>query len=166
MKSQEDEYLSITKRPPEAVLKRLILDAAGKEHGTPHGLMLLRGQLNKRQYAACNWFEALYEKYLAAIGRARGLRTSTGERYDRGHDPDGDSVAGIEMAAHEASSVAEYNSARLVALGVGRDEFRQFWSIIIEDSLATSRGKDAVAKVASALERHRSRGWKSRRSGK
>ena len=55
MKSQEDEYLSIWRPPGGVVLKRLlILDAAGKEHGTPHGLMLLRGQLNKRQYATCS----------------------------------------------------------------------------------------------------------------
>ena len=106
-----EEYLPIDKAAPEALLKRM-LDFAGKEYGTPQGLMLKRGQLSKKQYAACCWFEKVYERYLAAIGRSRGIRTSTGERYDRGHDPDGGSVAGIEMAASEASAVKEYRSAR------------------------------------------------------
>jgi ATP-dependent DNA ligase len=32
--------------------------------------MLIRGQINKRQYAACNWFEKLYERYLKTIPNA------------------------------------------------------------------------------------------------
>ena len=86
--SEDKEYLSVTKRPPESLLKRILLEGAAQEYGTPHGQMLLRGQLNKRQYAACKWFDKLYDRYLAAINQSRGIRSSTGERIDKGHAPD------------------------------------------------------------------------------
>jgi hypothetical protein len=159
----DDEYLSIEKRPPETILKRIILDAAGREHGTPCGRMRLRGQLNERQFDACYWFDGLYERYLAAIGKARGIRTSTGERRDSGYDPDPSSEAGMEVSAKEAQAVAKYNAARVVAMGAGAADFKHFWKAVIDGEEPDSIERISVTKVASVLEKYRSRGWKSRR---
>lgn len=161
--SDGKQYLSISSRAPEALLKRVLLDAAGREHGTPHGLMYIRGQLNQRQFDACHWFDGLYERYLAAIGKPRGIRSSTGERRDSGHDPDPSSEAGIEVSAKEAQAVSRYNAARVVAMGLGAGDFKSFWRVVIDGDSPDSIERLSVLRVASVLEKYRSRGWKSRR---
>lgn len=159
----DSNYLPPSKRLPETLIRRA-LECSGREHGTPHGLMLLRGELTKTQYAACNWFEGLYEKYLTAIDRKRGIRSSTGERVDRGHAPDPFSPVGWEIAADEHAVVKRFDSARMAGMTCGEGRFKVFWCVVIEGDQPLSRDqKGAVGIVSNALDKHRSRGWKSRR---
>jgi hypothetical protein len=161
--SDDKQYLPVKDRTPESMIKRM-MDFAGPEHGTPYGLMMLRGELTKSQYSACNWFDELYRSYLRAIDGPRGIRTSTGQRIDAGHAPDPFSPIGWDIAADERNTVRAFDSARLAGMACGQGRFMVFWSVVInEDSAVTYDQKRAAAIVADALDKHRTRSWKSRR---
>lgn len=161
--NDDHEYLSIEKRPPETLIRRLLTHAAG-EYGTPHGQMMLRGELTKSQYAACKWFDELYRGYLRAIDGPKGIRTSTGQRIDSGHAPDPFSPIGWDIAADERNTVRLFESARMAALVGGERKFRAFWHLVIDGGEFSSIvDRHLVKYVADALDKHRSRGWKSRR---
>jgi len=164
VKSEAKEYLPLEDRPPESLLKRMLLTHASGEYGTPHGRMLLRGELNSGQYAACKWFDDLYGRYLAAIDRPRGIRTSSGERIEPGHAPDPFSPVGWDAAIVEQITVKQFDSARMAAMACGLYKFRSFWFVVIEDTDPVGYAdKRAVAEVAMAVDKHRTRSWKSRR---
>lgn len=164
--NDDQEYLSIEKRPPETLIRRLLTHAAG-EYGTPHGQMMLRGELTKSQYAACKWFDELYRGYLRAIDGPKGIRTSTGQRIDPGHAPDPFSPIGWDIAADEKNTVRAFDSARMAGRVVGESSFRIFWSVVIRDwSPESLYQRNCVKRVSDALDKHRSRGWKSRRKDK
>lgn len=158
-----DEYLSIEKRPPETLIRRLLTHAAG-EYGTPHGQMMLRGELTKSQYAACKWFDELYRAYLKAIDGPKGIRTSTGQRIDPGHAPDPFSPVGWDIAADEKNIVRAFDSARIAGLSRGEGRFRAFWLVVIDgESPIGHHQKSAVAIVADALDKHRGLSSRHRR---
>lgn len=164
--SEDKRYHQVKERVPESMIKRL-MDMAGAEYGSPHGLMMARGELTKSQFAACNWFYELYRSYLKAIDGPKGIRTSTGQRIDPGHAPDPFSPIGWEIAADERNTVRAFDSARLAAMACGEDRVRVFWNVVIKE--IDPRGhyeKTFVKDVADALDKHRSRGWKSRRKDK
>jgi len=164
--SHDDEYLSIDKRLPETLIKRLLTHAAG-EYGTPHGQMMLRGDLTKAQYAACKWFDELYRSYLKAIDGPKGIRTSTGQRIDPGHAPDPFSPIGWDIATDERNTVRAFDSARMAGMACGEPVFKTFWWVVIDNHEATSRFcRSKVILVAAALDKHRTRSWKSRRKSK
>lgn len=162
--SEDNQYLSIEKRPPETLIRRLLTHAAG-EYGTPHGQMMLRGELTKSQYAACKWFDELYRGYLRAIDGPKGIRTSTGQRIDPGHAPDPFSPIGWDIAADEKNTVRAFDSARIAALSSGHIKFRMFWYVVVDGvgEWLDLKSKGYIKDVADALDKHRSRGWKSRR---
>lgn len=163
---EDKQYLSTEKHAPEALIKRM-LGFASAENGTPCGLMMLRGELTKAQYGACKWFDDLYRAYQKAIDGPKGIRTSTGQRIDAGHAPDPFSPIGWDIARDEKSTVRAFDSARLAALACGEGRFRAFCRVVIAgDSPQTYDQKRAVAIVADAIDKHRSRGWKSRRKSK
>jgi hypothetical protein len=162
----EDGYLEVKDRMPESLIKRM-MDFAGPEYGTPCGLMMVRGEITKSQYAACKWFEDLYRGYLKAIDGPKGIRTSTGQRIDPGHAPDPFSPVGWEIAADERNTVKAFDSARMAGMARGEGRFRCFWSVVIRDETPLNYDqKMATAIVADAIDKHRSRGWKSRRKSK
>lgn len=160
----DEERLSFKGGASEALLRRILLAGAAAEFGTPYGQMRMRGELTASQYAACRWFDGLYERYLAAIGRSRGMRTSTGERVEASHPLDPFSPIGWDRAIIESQDVKKFDYARMAAMACGQDRFRSFWAAVIDGlEVMGHQDKKAVSDVASALERHRSRGWVSRR---
>lgn len=160
--SRDDEYLSIEKRPPETLIRRILTHAAG-EYGTPHGQMMLRGEMTKAQYGACKWFDELYTRYLSALDIPRSMRTSTGERIEMGHAPDPFSPVGWDIVVREQAWVKKFDSVRMAGMACGLAKFREFWRAVIENEPVNS--KAAVKDVADSIERHRTRMWKSRRGG-
>lgn len=164
-KAGEKEFEPIDERVPEALLKRLVLDAAGPRYGTQYGRMKLRGQLTDPQFLACKWFDELYERYLVALDRPRGIKTSTGEQVSKGHPPDPFSPIGLKIAAEEHVLVKRYEGARMAGMSCGRDQFKLFWYVVIEEGIPTGYACPlAVARVADAIEAYRSRD--SKRKGK
>jgi hypothetical protein len=142
-----------------------VLDAAGQKYGTQYGRMRLRGQLTDPQFQACKWFDELYGRYLAALDRPRGIKTSTGEQVSKGHPPDPFSPIGLKIAADEHLLVKRYEAARLAGMSCGLVQFKLFWFVVIEEGVPTGyAGPLAVARVADAIEAYRSRD--SKRNGK
>lgn len=161
--TKDKRYWQIKERMPEAMIKR-VMDFAGSVYGTPYGLMMARGDITKAQYAACKWFDELYEKYLAAIDQKRGIRSSTGERTDAGHSPDPFSPVGWKIAKDENAVVRQFDSARLVGMGRGLEAFKVFWAIVIEGgSLGGYKSQQCIKTIADDLDKYRTRSWKSRR---
>lgn len=162
-----DDYLSITKRAPEALLKRLALDAAGQLHATPFARMRLRNEITEAQYAVGNWFAQLEHEYRRAIGSPGGIRTSTGERITKSHPPDPFSATGWNIAASERSAVRKFESARMAGMESGRVRFKHFWFVVVDGGMPVGYvATKAVQEVCSALDKHRSRNWKSGGKGK
>lgn len=153
-------YLSTVDRAPESLIKR-VQEFSGGENGTPHGLMMLRGEITKSQYSACRWFDELYSRYLSALDLPRGIRTSTGERTDMGHAPDPFSPIGWKIVVKEQGWVNKFDSARMAGMECGEAKFREFWRVVIDNQPASN--KLAVKEVAGTIEKHRTRMWKSRR---
>jgi hypothetical protein len=164
-KAGEKEFEPIDERVPEALLKRLVLDAAGQKYGTQYGRMRMRGQLNDPQFQACKWFDELYARYLSALERPRGIRTSTGEQIAKGHPPDPFSPIGLKIAADEHVLVKRYEGARMAGMSCGVAQFKLFWFVVIEDGMSTGYACPvAVKAVADAIEAYRARD--SKRKGK
>jgi hypothetical protein len=164
-KSKDREFEAIDERVPESLLRRLVLDAAGQKYGTQYGRMRLRGQLTDPQFQACKWFDELYGRYLAALDRPRGIKTSTGEQVSKGHPPDPFSPIGLKIAADEHLLVRRYEAARMAGMYCGLVQFKLFWFVVIEEGTPTGYACPlAVARVADAIESYRSRD--SKRKGK
>lgn len=164
--SDDKQYLKVKDRVPEAFFKRL-MEMGAAEYGTPYGRMEARGDLTKSQGSACRWFYELYQAYLEAIDGPKGIRTSTGQRIDAGHAPDPFSPIGWEIASDEKKTVKAFDSARLAAMACGEDRVRVFWNVVIKEIEPIGHSEKTFVKdVAQALDKHRTRAWKSRRSDK
>lgn len=157
------EFEPIDSRVPESLMRRLVLDAAGQRYGTKYGAMRLRGQINDAQFSACKWFDELHARYLAAL-EVKGIKTSTGERYSKGHPPDPFSPVGWDIADAENILVRRYDAARLAGLGCGRVAFKLFWFVVIEEGMPTGYAcVKAVGDVSAAIEDFRTRDSKRKR---
>ena len=108
-----------------------------------------------------------FRSYLKAIDGPKGIRTSTGQRIDAGHAPDPFSPIGWDIATDERNTVRAFDSARMAAMACGLNQVGVFWNTVIEgiEPMGHSE-KKFVKSVAAALDKHRTRSWKSRRKSK
>lgn len=161
----EGEFTPITKRAPEALLKRLVLDAAGAIHATPFARMRLRGDLTESQYSAGNWFAELEKSYREALCSPKGIQTSTGERHSKSNPLDPFSPVGWDIAVAERKAIRKFDDARRAGMECGRDKFKLFWFIAIEGGAPVGyTASTAVREVCSALDKHRTRAQPSTRN--
>ena len=114
----EGEFTPITKRAPESLLRRLVLDAAGALHATPFARMRLRGTLTAGQYSAGNWFAELEKSYRETLCSPRGIQTSTGERHSKSNPLDPFSAVGWDIATAERKVIRKFDDARRYWNGV------------------------------------------------
>ena len=154
----EGEFTAITKRAPESLLRRLVLDAAGALYATPFARMRLRGDLTEGQYSAGNWFADLEKSYREALCSPKGIQTSTGERHSKSNPLDPFSPVGLDIAAAERKVIRKFEEARRAGMECGRDKFKLFWFVALDGAAPVGHAaKTAVKDVCAALERHRTR---------
>ena len=154
----EGEFTAITKRAPEALLKRLVLDAAGSLYATPFARMRLRGDLTEGQYSAGNWFAELEKSYREALCSPKGIQTSTGERHSKSNPLDPFSPVGWDIAVVERKVIRKFDDARRAGMACGRDKFKLFWFVVIDGAAPVGyTAAIAVKDVCTALEKHRTR---------
>lgn len=164
-KAVEPEFLPVAAGAPETSIRRLeafLARVGSAEEGTQVGLMKIRGEISEAQWAACDWFAQLHEKYLLAMD-AKQIKSGSAELVSKAEPPDPFSDAGKTAAKRDAKIVAEYRSAQLAGIVCGGDNWKFFCRVVLEEMVPHWPARRAVDAVSRELAAHRRRESKRRR---
>jgi hypothetical protein len=166
----EPEFMSVAERAPETIMKRLdamLSEAGSQERGMQIGFMAKRGDLGKSPHSevlfrTCMWFFERHVKYLEAVG-AKTIKSPSFELTSKSEPPDPFSEVGLRKAKAEQKVIAEFESAELAALACGRDRYKQFCAVVLDDAAPLGSTKTEIREVAEAIWKHRGLSSRHRR---